>query len=410
MSQLRVESIGIGEYAGFSVDGDHLFCLSDGTVVHNSWEFARRLIIRAACQKLTVLCTRELQRSIKDSVHRLLVSQIEILGLSDHFHWDKTHLLSNTGSEFLFYGLRYNPEEIKSTEGVDICWLEEAQATKQESLDMLIPTIRKPGSEIWCTYNPKHIDDPVHNMFCVERRDNAIVKHVNWDDNPWFPEELKTEMEQLRRINPKLALRIWDGKIIQIGGGDYFPSEKANLIDGKPEVFRRVRGWDLAATEPSDVNPDPDYTAGVEMGIDKDGRVIVFDVKRGQLNANSVRNLIKKTAEADTRVHIRIPQDPGQAGKEQAASYRRMLSGYSVTTMPVTGDKETRSESLSAEWQAGNVYLVRGDWNEKYLEIMNAFPTDDMHDDEVDASNDAFSELIHGVAEASIGRTTGVHN
>lgn len=364
-----------------------------------SHTFARRLLIRAACERLTILCTRELQKSIKDSVHKLLTSQIELMGLEDYFDWDKTHLVSKSGSEFLYYGLRYNPDEIKSMEGIDVLWMEEAQGVSQNSLDMAIPTIRKPGSEIWATYNPKLASDPIHNMFVIEGRSNAIVKHVNYSDNPWFPEVLRVEMEQLRAANPKLAMRIWDGQIVDIGGGDYFPSGKANIIDEAPRVTRMVRAWDLAATEPSHDNPDPDWTAGVLMGIDEAGRVVIFDVERGRVNADRVRNKIKRIAAEDAqrcKTTIRIPQDPGQAGKEQAASYKRMLAGYSVKTERVTGDKETRSEALSAEWQAGNVYLVRGDWNEDYISIMNAFPTKEVHDDDVDASNDAYSELKHG--------------
>jgi len=360
-----------------------------------SWEIARRLIIRAACEPLLILCTRELQKSIKDSVHRLLVTQIELLGLQDSFDWNKTQLTSKAGSEFLFYGLRYNPDEIKSTEGVDICWLEEARATSSDSLEMLIPTIRKPGSEIWVSYNPLRATDPVHEMFVIEGRDNAIVRHVNWDENPWFPQELRTEMEQLRKINPKLAQRIWDGMIIDIGGGDYFPSDKATIIDDVPFTKKQVRGWDLAATEPSADNPDPDWTAGVKIGIDEQKRVIVYHVEHERFNASKVRTLIKDTADAD-KCSVRLPQDPGQAGKEQAESYKRMLQGHKVTTMRVTGDKEVRSEGLSAEWQAGNVYLVRGDWNDDFLEEMNAFPTKGIHDDMVDAANDSHSELSHG--------------
>lgn len=362
-----------------------------------SWEVARRLIIRAATEPLLVLCTRELQKSIKDSVHRLLVSQIELMGLQDHFDWDKTHLTSRAGSEFLFYGLRYNPDEIKSTEGVDICWLEEAQATKQESLEMLIPTIRKELSEVWVTYNPKNENDAINRMFVVEGRDNAIVRHVNWDENPWFPEVLRVEKDQLYAINPKLADRIWGGQIVEIGSGDYFPSDKLNVLDEMPDnIIRSVRAWDLAATKPSDDNPDPDYTSGVRMGIDGKGRIIIMDVQRDQIDANDVRNLVRNTARSDGDIVTRIPQDPGQAGKEQAQSYIRMLQGFKVKTDRVTGDKEVRSAALSAEWQMGNVYMVRGSWNNEYKHIMNAFPKKEIHDDDVDASNDAYSELING--------------
>jgi len=362
-----------------------------------SWEIARQLILKAVKEPLTILCTRELQKSIKDSVHRLLVSQIELMGLQAHFTWNKTMLSSNIGAEFLFYGLRFNSDEIKSTEGVDICWLEEAQKTSQTGLEDLIPTIRKPNSEIWVSYNPKNEDDAINTMFVADGRDNAIVRHVNYDENPWFPDVLRTEMTQMRDTNYKLYERVWEGKIVELGNGDYFPSDKVHIIPNAPDLLRRCRAWDLAATEPSDNNPDPDYTAGVKMGITSDGKVIVLDVKMEQFNANAVRNLIRKTAEDDGKdLQIRIPQDPAQAGKEQAESYKRMLSGFKVKTERVTGDKETRSEPLSAEWQAGNVYLVKADWNEPYKKFMNAFPTKGIHDDVCDASNDAHNETTAG--------------
>ena len=351
-------------------------------------------------EKLTILCTRELQRSIKDSVHRLLVSQIELCGIQDDFEWDKTHLRSASGSEFLFYGLRHNAEDIQSTEGIDICWVEEARKSSRETLDeILFPTIRKPGSEIWLTWNPKEEGDAVNEIFVKEGRSGAIVRRVNWWNNPHFPDVMMDQMLDMRAANPKLARRVWDGEIVTIGSGDYFPRDKATIIDQAPEYLTSVRGWDLAATEPSEDNPSPDFTAGVRIGIDPDGKVIVMDVKMGQMNADAVRRLVLRTADED-QCPVRLAQDPGQAGKEQAASYKRLLHEHKVGTPPVSGDKEVRSEMLSAEWQRGNVYIVRGDWNDQYLDMMDAFPRKEVHDDVVDASNDAFGELINPTIES----------
>lgn len=321
------------------------------------WQFARELILRAAAEPIIVLCTRVSSRS-----------RSKTLCIVCWCHRPRC-----------------------------LGWLEEAQVTKQESLDMLIPTIRKPGSEVWCTYNPKNVDDAVHKMFVAEGRDNAIVRHVNYDENPWFPDVLRVEMEQLRAINPKLAERVWDGKIVEMGGRDYFPSDKLNYLDAVPAgIDKTVRAWDLAATKPSNENPGPDWTAGVKMAIDGQGRVIIIHAEAGQLDANEVRNLIRKTAELDQNSIVHLPQDPGQAGKEQAASYVKMLKGFKVKTERVTGDKEVRSTGLSAEWQAGNVYMVTDPWNEVFRISMNAFPTKGVHDDYTDASNDAFSALKNG--------------
>ena len=146
------------------------------------------------------------------------------------------------------------------------------------------------------------------------------------------------------------------------------------------------------------------------IGIANNKDIYIVDRKNKKINSDDVKNLVRNTAISDGyHCAIRLPQDPGQAGKDQATTYVRYLAGFNVKTAPVTGDKEVRSRALSAQWQAGNVYIVRGDWNESYLAEMNAFPLG-AHDDDVDASNEAFAELTIGVAEASISRTTGVHN
>ena len=132
------------------------------------------------------------------------------------------------------------------------------------------------------------------------------------------------------------------------------------------------------------------------MGMNKNKDIYIIDRKNKQVNASEVENLVANTASMDGyECSIRVPQDPGQAGKAQAENYVKLLFGYNVKTLPVSGDKETRSRPLAAQWQAGNVYLLRGDWNDAYLTEMNNFPVGS-HDDDVDASNDAYNELASG--------------
>lgn len=120
-----------------------------------SWGFARALLVLAAQSKTRILCTREVQKSIKDSVHKLLSDQIQAMGFGGHFQVLETEIRGINGSEFLFAGLaNHTVESIKSYEGIDIVWIEEAQTVKKKSWDILIPTIRKAGSEIWVTMNP----------------------------------------------------------------------------------------------------------------------------------------------------------------------------------------------------------------------------------------------------------------
>lgn len=120
------------------------------------------------------------------------------------------HLI--TGSEFMFYGIKNNPTKIKSLEGIDICWMEEAEAVSKESWDILIPTIRKPGSEIWVSYNPKNILDDTHQRFVIAPPDDICLLTVNYSENPWFPDVLRLEMEECKRKDYDLYLHIWEGE------------------------------------------------------------------------------------------------------------------------------------------------------------------------------------------------------
>ena len=161
-----------------------------------SWSFARALIRFSDRWKLRILCVRELQNSINDSVHRLLRDQIEILKLVHRFEVTQTSIRNIvTGSEFLFKGMRHNIREIKSTEGVDICWAEEAQSMSAESWEILPPTIRKEGSEIWVSFNPDDENDPTYSRFVKSPPPGAIVRHVNFDQNPFFPEKMEKERQ-----------------------------------------------------------------------------------------------------------------------------------------------------------------------------------------------------------------------
>ncbi|WP_249168407.1 PBSX family phage terminase large subunit [Erwinia sp. E602] len=177
-----------------------------------SWAVARALVMMASAKKLRILCTREVQNSIKDSVHKLLKDQIEMLGLNPWFRITNESITSATGSEFLFKGLRFDPLGIKSTEGVDICWVEEAQSVSSDSWSILIPTIRKESSEIWVTFNPGEESDPTYQRFIVSPPDDSVTVEVNYYDNPYLPETLRKEMEYCKRVDYDAYEHIWLGK------------------------------------------------------------------------------------------------------------------------------------------------------------------------------------------------------
>lgn len=187
---------------------------------------------------------------------------------------------------------------------------------------------------------------------------------------------------------------------IRKSSGLYFKREQVTMLPVLPtDVIAWCRRWDLAATEPNVDNPNPDATAGVLIGKRLNGRYIVADVIRKQVKAFEVRNTVKNTAAADKakygRVKIIIPQDPGQAGKEQYPSYASMLAGYIVAPERETNDKITRAEPFAAQWQAGNVDVLIASWNEAYFNELESFPGG--HDDQVDASAGSFNNLQTGI-------------
>ena len=176
-----------------------------------SWSAARALLGLGSCQPERVLCAREFQNSIADSVHRLLADQVAMLKLRD-YQVQKTCITNRlTGTEFIFAGLRHNIESIKSMEGITKCWVEEAERVSEESWQVLIPTIRQPGSEIWVTFNPAQETDPTYQRFVVAPPPDAIVRKVSWKDNPWLPDVLRAEAEYLRQTDPEAYQHVWEG-------------------------------------------------------------------------------------------------------------------------------------------------------------------------------------------------------
>jgi phage terminase large subunit len=176
-----------------------------------SWGIARALLIIGLNKPIRVLCAREFQTSIKDSVHKLLSDQIINMGFTDFYEVVDRTIRGKNGSEFNFVGLKNNVANVKSAEGVDICWVEEAQSVSARSWDVLIPTIRKEQSEIWVSFNPELATDNTYQRFILNSPANAIVQKINWSDNPWFPETLKLEKDALKSRDIEAYNTVWEG-------------------------------------------------------------------------------------------------------------------------------------------------------------------------------------------------------
>ena len=167
------------------------------------------------------------------------------------------------------------------------------------------------------------------------------------------------------------------------------------MIRIAPPLEKTVRSWDLAATEPSETNPNPDWTCGVKMGVTPDGRFVVTHVELARKRSDGVRQLVLRTAGHDTEeVTIRLPQDPAQAGVDQKDSYAKLLAGFTVVFERETGSKETRADPFAAQWQAGNVDVVIGDWNADFFAQLEGFPSKKVKDDAVDGVTGAFRQLL----------------
>ncbi len=147
---------------------------------------------------------------MRDSVHKLLGDQIKALGLGSHYRVMQDSIKGTNGTEFFFRGLR-DPDALRSAEGCDFAWIEEARTVSKASFDTLIPTIRKPGSEIWLTWNPELETDEVHQRFVVTPPPNAKVVKLSWRDNPFFPPELREEMEHLKATDYDAYMTVYEG-------------------------------------------------------------------------------------------------------------------------------------------------------------------------------------------------------
>ena len=202
-----------------------------------SWSFARALLIQGTKKPLRILCARETQKSIADSVHRLLSDQIDLLGIKEYYEIQKACIIGRNGTEFAFAGIRQNVHNIKSFEGFDIVWVEEAQTVSKHSWNVLIPTIRKEGSEIWVSFNEELEADDTYQRFIVRPPTNSKVVHTTWKDNPWVSEVMRQEITDLQTRDPEEYEHIYGGTCRQsVHGAIYAP--ELNLAEREGRLTR----------------------------------------------------------------------------------------------------------------------------------------------------------------------------
>jgi phage terminase large subunit len=218
-----------------------------------SWGIARALLEQGYESPLRILCARETQRSIRDSVHRLLADQIIELDLTKYYEVQQTEIRGSNGTLFTFAGLSsLTVDSIKSFEGADRCWVEEGQTVTKRSWSILIPTIRKTGSEIWVSFNPDLDTDDTYVRFIEQTPPDTVLIPVSYHDNPWLSRELKMEMEHLRRTDPAEFDNVWEGKCRAAAQGAIYTREMQALAESQrvtylpPDpVLKTQTVWDL---------------------------------------------------------------------------------------------------------------------------------------------------------------------
>ena len=337
-----------------------------------SWAFARMLLLRAASQPTRILCARELQNSIQDSVHQLLSDQIRIMGLTGSFAVLEGKITSRCGSEFLFKGLRgmkNNAQALKSIEGVDVCWIEEGQTVSDASLKTLTPTIRKPGAEIWITFNPDQETDPVYRI-AMDPPAGSWVRKVNYDSNPWFHEtSLPDEMEWMRRTDADAYAHVWLGECRRFTDAQILRGKtRIEAFDPGPDWDGPYYGADWGfATDPTalvklwihDRNLYVEHEA-YGVGVEIDHTPALFDTVPGSrthiIRADSAR---PETISFMCRQGFSVTSaDKGKGSVEDGIAHLRSYASIVIHPRCVHFAEEARLYSYKADRLSGDIMPV----------------------------------------------------
>lgn len=207
------------------------------------------LVETCIMRKTFAVCIREVQKSLAQSVKRLIELKIEALGVGSMFEVQEAVIKAPHGGLIIFQGMQnHTADSIKSLEGYDIAWVEEAQSLSQRSLDMLRPTIRKEGSEIWFSWNPAEATDPVDAFLrCDNPPPGAVVVEANYNDNPWLPDVLREEMEYDKRRDPDKYAHVWLGKYAQNSESRVFRNWRIDEFEAAPDAVHRMGAdWGFA--------------------------------------------------------------------------------------------------------------------------------------------------------------------
>lgn len=344
-----------------------------------SHSVAQYCVLRAYQSRVKVLCTRELQKSISESVHALLCDKIADMGLSDFFTIYKDRIVGANGSLFVFAGIRQNVGEIKSMEGIDICWVEEAQSMSRQSIDVLVPTVRAKGSILIFTFNPFKDTDPVYVDAMNPAEDWLVIK-ANYTDNPFFPEELKREMEHDKKTDYDKYLWVWEGECLGLSEAQVFRGryEVREFETPKNAEFHLGADWGFSS-DPSVIVRSfimgntlyIDQCAGA-VGCDLEDTPALFD----KVDGSSIYPIYADSARPETisfmnkRRYNVIPCEKWNGSVEDGIQYLRSFSKIVIHPRCSEVAKEFEMYQYKVDRQTGEVLREPVDRFNHYIDAL----------------------------------------
>ena len=327
-----------------------------------------------------MVCVREVQRSIADSVKQLLEDKIEAYGLSDFFKVTEAEIAGLNGSKIIFRGMQnHTAASVKSLEGYDVAWIEEAQTISQKSLELLTPTIRKPGSEIWASWNPENETDPIDVFMRQEASEDILCREVNWDNNPWFPAELRRDMERDKERDPDKYAHVWGGQYRGLSEARVF----RNFREGEIEVPERAvwfygADWGFAKDETAGVRccvvGDVLYIADevYELGVATEALPALFnglpDARKWPMRGDNARPETIDYMRRHGFPKIR-PAKKGKGSVEDGVSF---IQGLDVVINPrcVNTLREFKSYAYKTDPRTGEILPVIEDRNNHLIDAL----------------------------------------
>lgn len=344
-----------------------------------SHDVAEYCLFRAYQSKIKVLCTRELQNSIADSVYSLLKNKITDMKLDFFFTVYKDRIVGNNGSEFIFKGIHNNVSEIKSMENISIAWLEESQSLSRESIDVIVPTIRAPGSILIFTFNPYKDNDPIYLEMKNATEDDLVIK-ANYSDNPWFPEELRLEMERDKKNDYQKYLWVWEGECLGLSDAQIFRGKYVveNFETPKNADFHFGADWGFANDPTTLVR---NFIVGNDLYIDMCAGKVGCDLEDtpslfNEVQGSSIYPIYADSARPETNSFMRskhynvIAAEKWNGSVEDGIQYLRSFSCIHIHERCKAVAEEFDLYQYKVDRQTGEVLRVPVDKFNHYIDAI----------------------------------------